>query len=288
MELIIYGIVNSVSLILMSIGFALVYGVSRVPNFAHGALFILTGYMTWVFYNTLGLPYFVSILLALIFIGIVGALLYQVILIRVRGMPISEIIASFGISLAILELLRWAGLKGGTYMLPPFISGTVRFLGVSIDYQRIIIIFGGMALLAFLWLFTTHTKTGLALKAIAQNERAALALGIDSDMAATVAVALGAVFAGIGGVFLLPLGNITVEMGYEVLIFAIAVSVVGGLGSWKGAVYASFLIGFAQILTVRFIASHWHFVVALLVIIIVLIAKPSGFFGRQKELEERV
>ncbi len=142
--------------------------------------------------------------------------------------------------------------------------------------------------MAFLWLFTTHTKTGLALKAIAQNERAALALGIDSDMAATVAVALGAIFAGIGGVFLLPLGNITVEMGYEVLIFAIAVSVVGGLGSWKGAVYASFLIGFAQILTVRFIASHWHFVVALLVIIIVLIAKPSGFFGRQKELEERV
>ncbi len=288
MELIIYGIVNSVSLILMSIGFALVYGVSRVPNFAHGALFILTGYMTWVFRNTLGLPYFVAILLALIFIGIVGVLLYQVILIRVRGMPISEIIASFGISLAILEFLRWAGLRGGAFMIPPFISGSTSFLGVSIDYQRIIIVFGGMGLLTFLWLFTTHTKTGLALKAIAQNERAALALGIDSDMAATVAVAMGAVFAGIGGVFLLPLGNITVEMGYEVLIFAIAVSVCGGLGSWKGAVYASFLIGFAQILTVRFIASHWHFVVALLVIIIVLIAKPSGFFGRQKELEERV
>lgn len=288
MELIIYGIVNSVSLILMSIGFTLVYGVSRVPNFAHGALFILTGYMAWVFRNTLGLPYIVAILLALIFTGIVGVLLYRVILIRVRGMPISEIIASFGIGLAILEFLRWVGLRGGAFMIPPFISGSTSILGVSIDYQRIIIVFGGMGLLAFLWLFTTHTKTGLALKAIAQNERAALALGIDSDMAATVAVAMGAVFAGIGGVFLLPLGNITVEMGYEVLIFAIAVSVCGGLGSWKGAVYASFMIGFAQILTVRFIASHWHFVVALLVIIIVLIAKPSGLFGRQKELEERV
>lgn len=288
MELIVYGIVNSVSLILMSIGFALVYGVSRVPNFAHGALFILAGYMTWVFRNQWGLPYFIAILLALVFIGIVGALLYQVILIRVRGMPISEIIASFGISLAILEFLRWSGLKGGTYMLPPFVSGTINFLGVSIDYQRIIIIVGGIGLLVFLWLFTTHTKTGLALKAIAQNERAALVLGIDSDVAATVAVALGAVFAGIAGVFLLPLGNITVEMGYEVLIFAIAVSVCGGLGSWKGAVYASFLIGFAQILTVRFVASHWHFVVALLVIIIVLITRPSGFFGKQKELEERV
>ncbi len=288
MELLIYGIVNSINLIMMSIGFALAYGVSRVPNFAHGALFILTGYMTWVFYNSLGLPYFLAILLSLILIGALGAALYQFVLIRVRGMPISEIIASFGVSLAILEFLRWSGLRGAAFMIPPFISGSTSIAGVTIDYQRIIIIFGGMGILAFLWFFTTYTKIGLALKAIAQNERAALSLGIDSDVAATVAVALGAVFAGVGGVFLLPVGNITVEMGYEVLVFAIAVSVCGGLGSWKGAVYASFLIGFAQILTVRYVASHWHFVVALLVIIIVLITRPSGFFGRQKELEERV
>lgn len=288
MELIIYGIVNSVILIMMSVGFALVYGVSRVPNFAHGALFILTGYMTWIFLNRFGLPYLPAILLSLILITIIGALLYRVIIIRVRGMPVSEIIASFGVGLAILEYLRWSGLRGMAYMLPPFISGSTNILGVAIDYQRILIVIGGLGLLAFLWFFTTYTKTGLALKAIAQNERAALALGIDSDMAATVAVAVGALFAGIAGVFILPKGNIVVEMGYEVLIFAIAVSVCGGLGSWKGAVYASFLIGFAQIITVKYIASHYHFVVALLIIIIVLITKPSGLFGKQKELEERV
>ena len=288
MDLIIYGIVNSVTLILMSIGFALAYGVSRVPNFAHGALFILTGYLTWVFRFRLDIPYFLSILLALIIVGIIGVVLYRVILIRVRGMPISEIIASFGVGLAILEYLRWSGLRGTAHMLPPFISGSIRILDVPLDYQRIIVVFGGIAILIFLWIFTTYTKTGLSLKAIAQNERAGLVLGIDADRAATIAVSLGAVFAGIAAVVILPLGNIVVEMGYEVLVFAIAVSVCGGLGSWKGAILASFLIGFAQTITVSLVAPHYHFVMALLIIILVLIFKPSGLFGRQKELEERV
>ncbi|RJX28633.1 MAG: branched-chain amino acid ABC transporter permease [Dethiobacter sp.] len=288
MELVIYGIINSVSLILMSIGFALAYGVSRVPNFAHGALFILTGYITWIFLYQAGLPYALAVILSLIIIALIGAALYQLILIRVRGMPISEIIASFGVGLAILELLRWAGLRGMTYMLPPFMKESLNIAGVPVSYHRVIIVGAAMIMLFFLWYFTHYTKPGLALRAIAQNERAALVLGIDSDRAATVAVSLGAVLAGLAGVLLLPLGNIVVEMGYEVLVFAIAVSVCGGLGSWKGAVVASFLIGFAQIITVTYLASHYHFVVALLIIIIVLITKPSGLYGRQKELEERV
>ena len=89
-------------------------------------------------------------------------------------------------------------------------------------------------------------------------------------------------------VLLLPLGNIVVESGYNILILAIAVCIVGGLGSWMGAVLAAFLIGFAQILTVVYLGSHFQMVVALAAIILTLIIKPSGLFGRQKELEERV
>lgn len=288
MELVIYGFINGMSLVLMSIGFVIAYGVSRVPNFAHGALFVFTGYLTWVFLYRVGLPYPLAIIVSLIIIGIVGAALYNFILIRVRGMPISEIMVSFAVGLAILELLRWAGLRGMTYMLPPFARGSLSVAGVPVDYQRVMIVVAGILVLVFLWGFTHFLKPGLAFRAIAQNERAALVLGIDSDRTAAIAVAMGAVLAGLGGVLILPLGNIVVEMGYEVLIFAIAVSVCGGLGSWKGVIAASFLIGYAQIFTVRFIAAHYHFVVALLVIIVVLILKPSGLYGKQKELEERV
>jgi branched-chain amino acid transport system permease protein len=244
--------------------------------------------MTWVFLNKFNFPYFLAIILALFITGLAGVALYRFILMRVRGMPISEIIASFGVSLAILELIRWAGLRGTTFMLPPFKDGLVYIAGVPLSYQRIIIIIAGLAVVALLWFFTHYTKQGLSLRGIAQNERAALTLGIDSDRAAAIAIGFGSALAGLAAVLILPLGNITVDAGYEVLIFAISVSVCGGLGSWGGSILASLLIGFAQIITVTYLASHFHFVVALLTILLILILRPSGLFGRQKELEERV
>ncbi|MGD8563397.1 MAG: branched-chain amino acid ABC transporter permease [Desulfarculaceae bacterium] len=288
MEILIYGTINSVSLALMALGFSLVYGVSRLPNFAHGAIYVLTGYLTWVLIHTLGLNYLLAALAALAICGLVGAAMYHFILVRIRGMAISEIIASYAIGLAILEGLRWGGLKGATIILQPFIRGSVNIVGVPVDYQRLLVVGLGALLVGMLWLFVNSTRLGLALKGMAQDERAALTLGIDSDFMAVVAMALGSAFAGIAALMLLPLGNIVVEAGYNVLIMAVAVCIVGGLGSWTGAVLASFLIGFAQILTVVYLGAHFQVVVALSAIIITLILRPSGLFGRQKELEERV
>lgn len=288
MEIIIYGIVNSVTLALMALGFTLVYGVSRLPNFAHGALYVLTGYITWLLLHRLGVPYFLAGMIALVLVGLVGAAMYHFILERIRGMAISEIIATYAIGLAILEGLRWGGLKGGTFILAPFVEGSVDILGVAVDYQRILVVGLGAALVGLLWLFVNQTRLGLALKGMAQDERAAMTLGIDSDRMAVVAMALGSFFAGAAALVLLPLGSIIVETGYRVLIMAVAVCIVGGLGSWTGALLAAFIIGFAQILTVVYLGAHWQVVVALAAIILTLVLRPSGLFGRQKELEERV
>jgi branched-chain amino acid transport system permease protein len=288
MDILIYGTINSVALMLYALGFALVYGTSRLPNFAHGALYVLSGFIVWSALNTFGLNYFISIVLALVITAIIGAVIYRVFLIRVRGMEISEIIASYAIALAILEGLRWGGFKGMTYTLPPFIEGSITIAGISVDYQRLLAVGIGAALVAFLWVFTHYTRIGLALQGMAQDERAALMLGIDSDFMAVVAMGLGSALAALAAIVLLPLGNIVVESGYNVLILAIAVCIVGGIGSWVGAVLAAFIIGFAQILTVVYLGSHFQMVVALLAIILTLILKPSGLFGQQKELEERV
>jgi branched-chain amino acid transport system permease protein len=220
--------------------------------------------------------------------ALIGSAIYLLFLIRVRGMAISEIIASYAIALAILEGLRWIGFKGMTYTLPAFIDGSTSIGGVSVDYQRLVVVGAGAALVAFLWFFTRYTRIGLALRGMAQDERAALMLGIDSDLMAVVAMGLGSMLAALAALLLLPLGNIVVESGYNVLILAIAVCIVGGIGSWVGAVLAAFLIGFAQILTVVYLGAHYQMVVALLAIILTLILKPSGLFGQQKELEERV
>ena len=288
MEILIYGTINSVALALYALGFALVYGICRLPNFAHGALYVLSGFIAWTMINTLKTNLLVAVVATLIVTGIIGAVIYRLFLIRVRGMEISEIIASYAIALAILEGLRWGGFRGMTYTLPVFIEGSVTIGGISVDYQRILVVVVGAALVAGLWLFTHYTRVGLALRGMAQDERAALMLGIDSDMMAVVAMGMGSMLAAFAAILLLPLGNIVVESGYNVLILAIAVCIVGGLGSWMGAVLAAFLIGFAQILTVVYLGAHYQMMVALLAIIFTLILKPSGLFGQQKELEERV
>jgi len=287
-ELLIYGLINSMALALMALGFTLVYGISRLPNFAHGALYVITGFVVWSLLNELHLPYPASIPLALLGTALIGVLIYRLVLIRVRGMEMSEVIATYAIGLAILEALRWAGFKGMTYSLPVFVGGSVEILGVPVDMHRLLILGIGALVFLAIWAFTHFTRLGLALRGIAQDEWAAMMLGIDSDFTATVALAIGSALAGLAAVVLLPLGNIVVEAGYNVLIFAIAVCIVGGLGSWGGVVLAAFIIGFAQIISVKYIASHFHMVVALLAIILTLIFRPSGLFGRQKELEERV
>ena len=288
MEVLLYGVINSVILSLLSLGFTLVYSISRLPNFAHGALYIAAGYVVWLVSNKLALPYPVAIVVGILATSLFGALIYRFIIIRIRGMEISEIIATYAIGLAILEGLRWGGLRGMTFTLPPLFPGSVILFDVSVDYQRLCIVGIGALTFFLLYLFTHFNRIGLALRGIAQDERAAMMLGIDSDMTAIVSLAIGSGLAAFAAILLLPLGNIVVEAGYSVLIYAIAVCIIGGLGSWGGAIVGSFIIGFVQILTEKFLSTHFQMVVALLAIIITLLLKPSGLFGKQKELEERV
>ena len=288
MEILLFGIINSVTLSLTALGFTLVYSISRLPNFAHGALYVTSGYIVWLCVNTLGLNYVAGIVVGIGATAIIGALMYRLIILRIRGMQISEIIATYAIGLAIIEGLRWGGLRGSTFTLPSFLTGSVEIGGIAMDYQRFFVLGSGVVVFAALGLFVKFTKTGLALKAIAQDERAAMMLGIDSDRKALVSFALGSGLSAFAAVLILPLGSIVVETGYNVLIYSIAVSIIGGLGSWGGAIVASFIIGFAQILTEVFLSTQYQMVISLLAIIITLLLKPSGIFGKQKELDDRV
>lgn len=294
MDVLIYGTVNSIIFALIAVGFTLVYGVSRIPNFAHGSIYVLVGFLTWTFVNDLKINYALAILISIIVAAVIGLIIYRFVLIRLRGMATSEIIASFAVSLIILEGLRMQGIAGFKgfigpfYVLRPFIEGKVSVYGVFVDFQRLIIIGAGTALVAVLWLFTHHTKMGLSLRAIAQDERAAMMLGVNSDRMAMISLSIGSALAGLAAVIILPLGNVTAEAGYRVLIYALAVCIIGGLGSWAGAVLAAFVIGFAMKISTALFGAVWESVVLVGTIILILLLKPSGLLGKQKELEDRV
>jgi len=285
---VVYAVINSVILILMSIGFNLTFGISGISNFAYGALYILAAFVTWMLLYLVGLPYLVSALISILFIAFIGAMMYRFILMRVRGQVLSEVIATFGIGLAILEFFRYLGFVGVEYALPVFIDESFMIGDVYVDMQRILIVISSAVLVFLLWLFVHYTSLGLAFRGIAQDERTALTFGMDSDHIATLSVSFGAGLAAIAATIIIPLGTITVSQGYDVLINALAVSIIGGLGSTGGVIVASLVVGFAQRFTDTYIGSHWTMIVSLIAILIVLVIKPSGLYGKQKELEERI
>ena len=285
---IVYALINSVILLLMAIGFNLTFGISGVSNFAYGALYILAAFATWIFMNLVGLPYFLSAILSILFTAAVGALMYRFILIRVRGQVLSEVIATFGIGLAILEFFRYLGFVGIEYTLPAFVDQSFVIAGTYVDMQRILIVLFTVVLILLLWLFIHHTPIGLAFRGIAQDERTALTFGMDSDWIAMLSVSIGAGLAAVAATIIVPLGTISVSEGYDVLLNALAVCIIGGLGSTGGVIVASLVVGFAQRFTDTYIGSSWTMIVSLVAILLVLVIKPSGLYGKQKELEERI
>lgn len=285
---IIYGFINSIILALIALGFSLTFGISGVSNFSYGAMYIMAGYAVWIMINLLGLPFALAAILSVILTALFGLALYRFVLLRVRGMVISEVIATFGVGLAILELFRYLGFTGFEYTLPVFTDGSVMIGDTYIDHQRLWIVGVGISLAIGLYVFTRYTKTGLAFRGIAQDEKTALSLGINADRVAGLSVAFGSGLAAIAAILILPRGTISVNEGYDVLINAMAVCIIGGLGSTVGVIVASFMIGYAQMITDAFSGPHWKMIVSLVAILIILLVKPSGLFGKQKELEERI
>jgi branched-chain amino acid transport system permease protein len=284
----IYALINSFILILMAIGFNLTFGISGVANFSYGALYIMSAYISWMLLHLLHLPFMLSALLSILVTAILSGLLYRFVLQRVKGQVLSEVIATFGIGISILELFRYLGFIGFEYTLPVFIDHSVYIDGTYVDMQRIIVVIVGLILVFLMWVFAHHTPLGLAFRGIAQDERTALTLGIDSDRMAAVSVSIGGGLAAIAATVIIPLGSISPDEGYDVLTKALAVCIIGGLGSTGGVIAAGFIIGFAERFADSYIGPHWTMIMSLIAIVLVLIIKPSGLFGQQKELEERI
>lgn len=283
----IYGLINSAIILLQVTGFAVIFSVSGIANFSYGALYITSGIITWTLLNH-GLPLGISIIISVSIISFSGLILYWAIIFRVRGMPLSEVIITFALGVAIIEFLRWKGFVTYEFTIPCLIKGDITIAGILVDLQRIIIIIAAFLLVLFLYLFSHHTKIGLALRAVAQNEQTALCLGINTDLMSSISVMLGSGISAIAANLVLPLGLISIDSGYDVLLISIATTVVGGMGSSIGLLIASVLFGYIQTATTFFFSSRWIMAIYLFSIILILIIRPSGILGRFKEIEERI
>lgn len=287
-NILVYGLVQGAILMLTALGFSLCFGLSGVPNFAHGGLYVFSGYLTWLLLREAGWPLLLAIPAAVVATGLLGAIIYRLIVRPVRGIVLAEVIATFAVGVAILELFRWLGFVTYDFNLPVLVRGSVAMGGAIVDRHRLAVVGVALVLSVALYLFGRFTRTGLALRAMAQDEYTALAVGINAEWAATLSMGLGSALAAVAAVMILPLGVISINLGYDAMLIALAVTVLGGLESTAGMILASLVLGLAMTSTGMLAGPRWTEVVYLVAIIATLAVRPSGLLGRLKELEERV
>ncbi len=275
-------------LALLALGFSITFGISRVANFAHGAFYILGGILAWFFLVRLDVPYLVAAVLAIVIVGVVGGLLYRLLLARLRGLELAEVISTFAVGIIILEFLRSMGVMGFQYRLPAFYRGSIEIFGTYVGIQRLIIVAAGLLLLTLLHFFVHHTKLGLAFRGVAQDDHTALSVGINPDRISMLSLMLGAMLCAFAAILILPLGTISVDEGYDILLKSLAVCIIGGLESTTGLLAAAFILGFAEVLTAMYISASLSAVVPLACMLAILLVRPSGLLGKYKEIEERI
>jgi len=180
------------------------------------------------------------------------------------------------------------GLVSYDFDLPVLVRGSVALGDTVVDWHRVLLVSVALALAGTLYMVGRFTRFGRALRAMAQDEYTALTVGIRPDWAATWSMAIGGGLAAVAAVLVLPLGLISINLGYDAMLTALAVTVLGGLESTAGMVGACLLLGFATTLTSNYLGPHWSAVVYLLAVVGALAVRPSGLAGALHQLEERV
>lgn len=267
---------------MVATGLALMFGVVRLINFAHGEFFMLGAYAFWYAFRVVGLPYPLAVLLGAGAIAAFGAA-YQGAVVRAileRSWYV-QLIATLATSIVLtnLAILVW-----GTQAkeVPTALSAWVLDLGgVRIAVQRLLVLGVVLPIFGALYWFVGRTKTGRAMRAMSQNREACAVVGVDVQRIALVTLTLSGALAGLAAGLVSPLFNIFPDMGALLTLKAFAAVIVGGFGYVKGAILASFLIGITESLAAGYLSYAYKDAFAFLMMIAVLLWRPYGLFGRR-------
>lgn len=273
-----HGLQLSMLLFLLSVGLTVIFGLMHFVNLAHGALYAFGAYVGFSIVKWTG-SYWAGFVLAPLAVAAIGALLYFGLIRRLRDAgPMNQVLVTFGLIFVFLDIFRlgWGDIALG--IEPPAIfSETVSVLGVTYASYRLFVIALGLALMLALHLALTRTQIGAMIRAGVDNAAMAACLGIDVERVFFWVFCVGCALAGLAGVVAAPVLSITPNMGTDILIPALIVVVIGGLGSLKGAAIGSLMVGFIQ--TIGAVAAPQ--VAAILVyglLAAVLILRPAGLF----------
>jgi branched-chain amino acid transport system permease protein len=266
--------------VLLAIGLSLIFGMLTVVNFAHGAFYMLGAYLG-LYLLSIGANFWLALLLVPLGVGIVGLGVERTLIRPLYGRGIDyPLLLTFGLSYVIVELVRIAfGKSGYPVDTPELLQGAVD-IGVGyFPLYRLFVIGATGAILLGLWLFLERTSFGLIIRAGARDPEIIRVLGVDVSRVWLLVFGIGTGIAGLAGLLAAPLQGVIPEMGGPILAEAFVVTVVGGMGSLLGAVLAGLLVGVVVSITSLF-APEMAKVSIFVLMAVVLLIRPQGFFGR--------
>jgi branched-chain amino acid transport system permease protein len=264
---------------LVSVGLNLIFGVIRIVNFAQGEFVMLGMYGAFAANAALGLDPYLAGIVVVPALFLLGAAVYWLILRPLQGEPMMQIFATFGL-LMVLENLVLAGSRGVSVSVNSLVSQMSVAIGpVQIGLSRLIVLAAACLVSLALGLFLTRTMPGRAIRAVAQDRKAARLMGINVDVAFTASFGIGAALAALAGCLLAPLYTMSPQIGMNFIMPAFAVVVLGGLGSVLGAFVGGIIVGLTEALAGFYLDPALKQAVLFMVFIVVLIVRPAGLFG---------
>lgn len=274
------GLVNGSFYALLSLGLAVIFGMLRVVNFAHGVFYMLGAFGAYILLQEMRIGYWESLVLVPLILAAVGMLLERLFIRRLYGLdPLYNFLLTFGVALVLQDAVRLRfGMQGQPYAMPAELAGVFN-LGIFVypNYRLFVIVFS-ILVCAGVWYLIERTRIGMVVRAATEKADLTRALGINVDRWVTPVFGFGIALAALSGVLAAPRGSISPLMGSDLIITTFAVVVIGGLGSILGSVVAGFLVGVLASIGAIFFPPLTN-TLAFILMALILLWRPAGLFG---------
>ncbi|WP_114418593.1 branched-chain amino acid ABC transporter permease [Marinospirillum perlucidum] len=275
------GLINGAFYALLSLGLAVIFGLLKIINFSHGAQYMLGAFAAYLLLSVLGINYWAALFLAPLIVGLLGVLIERYLLRRIAHIDhIYGLLLTFGLALVIQgTFTNWFGVSGSRYPVPELLQGGINLGFMFLPIYRAWIVVVALVVCFGVWFMIEKTKLGGYLRAGTENSALMQAFGVNVPLLVTLTYGFGVGLAALGGVLAAPVYSVSPDMGSNLLIVVFAVVVIGGMGSIVGAILTGLLMGIVEGLTKVYYPEASN-VVIFLVMIIVLLVRPAGLFGK--------
>jgi branched-chain amino acid transport system permease protein len=275
------GLINGAFYALLSLGLAIIFGMLNIINFAHGALFMVGAFVAWMLQNYLGIDYWWALLLCPLIVGAFGVVLEKLVISRLYRIDhLYGLLLTFGLALILEGIFRNEyGSSGLPYRIPQTLSGGTNLGFMFLPNYRGWVVVVALVVCIATWLLIEKTSIGAKLRAATENPGLVQAFGVNVPRMITLTYAGGVALAAFAGVLAAPIYSVNPNMGSNLIIVVFAVVVIGGMGSILGSILTGFGLGVAEGLTKVFYPQASATVI-FVVMVIVLLARPAGLFGK--------